>query len=543
MHYLEKELYGLFGTGGKLFDFLRAGSLDGVWYWDLENPEHEWISPEFWEHLGYDPAEMPHTTDSWQEIIHPADLQVCLQNFNRHLEDADHPYDQNVRYQRAQGGEYVTVRCRGMAIRNDAGDPIRMLGAHTDLTDLVNTETALRAAVDDLTKARKTAEAALRAKTVFLETMSHEIRTPMNGILGMAQALQGADLEPREARMVEVITHSATSLLTLLNDILDMSRIEAGKISMELADFSPATVIADAAALFMPIAQEKNLDLIVLNSVELTSDFVGSARAVRQVVSNLISNAVKFSAQGAVEVRATMEPEGRDKSRVLKVAVVDRGPGVPAMDKEEIFQRFSQGHEMGCEKHRGAGLGLAIARQLCELHGGSLDVADTPGGGATFEAQFLLQPASWDRPKTAQPVTSDHVRSDALRLLVAEDNEMNRMVLAAMLETMNVELTFATNGAEAFDLAWEGKFDAGFIDIRMPMVSGVDFVRRLRTREQEKGSPRLPLVACSANVLTHQIESYSEAGFDRHLAKPITLDELRSTVNWVWSTRLAVNAA
>jgi len=534
MHYLQAELHELSRKGDSIFNFLRESSLDGMWYWDLEKPENEWMSPEFWRLFGYDPDVMPHTPDAWQDIIHPDDLRVAVTNFEKHLADPEHPYDQVVRYTHKETGEHITVRCRGIAIRDENGKPIRMLGAHTDLTALKRSEEQLRKSNAELAEARSASEMSSRAKTAFLETMSHEIRTPMNGVVGMIEALLQTELKPNQQRMAKVIDSSARSLLLLLNDILDFSRIEAGKISMEISAFKPRDLVHEVVALFEHSAAEKRVELTIIAVAGLDTPQSGSVRAVRQVVTNLVSNAVKFTPEGGtVSVRKRILHEKGE--RYLEISVCDSGPGIPEADREAIFNRFVQLDENN-HHLKGTGLGLAIARKLCDLHGGSLTLeAPETGQGSRFVARFRLgevppnEVAAWDRGAT----TSLKAPKTALRILVAEDNELNRLVIEAMLARDTIELEFAVNGQEALDLAKQSKFDAALIDIRMPVLDGLGFVQALRAHELETETSELPLVACSANVLSYQVDEYLAAGFGYHLPKPITLEALNDTLDWI----------
>lgn len=536
MHYLQQELYDPPGARDEIVDFFTEAGVDGMWYWDLEHPEEEWMSPRFWEVMGYDPDEMPHKSAAWQNIIHTEDLRQATANFQAHLADPDHPYDQIVRYRHGGTGKWVWVRCRGIALRKQDGTPIRMLGVHSDVTPLKETEGLLRGTVEELMAARADLEAALKAKTAFLETMSHEIRTPMNGILGMAQALVMQDLPIEVTTQVAVINRSASALLTLLNDVLDMAQIEAGTTTIEMASIAPFKLVREAAMVFECMASEREMDIIALSDQTLPAQVLASGRTIRQVVGNLVANAVKHAGRGTIEVRTYLEQAATPGTQTLCVSVVDRGPGIPDGQKEAVFDRFSQGDVAPDHEKSGSGLGLAIARQLCELHGGSLTMDDTPGGGATFDARFVVQNPVKKTVKTA----SEHAYmqgKDPLKILVVEDNEMNQMVLEALLGHMNAELVFANNGREGLDIVQQRTFDAGFIDIRMPVMSGTEFAQEWRALEQENGVGRLPLIACSAHVLKHQVDTYTEAGFDRHLPKPVTLDGLRDCINWVRSVR------
>ena len=533
MHYLQAELHELSRTDDAIFNFLRESTLDGMWYWDLEKPENEWMSPEFWRLFGYDPDKMPHKADAWQDIIHPDDLTVAIENFEKHLADPTHPYDQVVRYRHKDTGKDVTVRCRGIAIRDTNGKPVRMLGAHTDLTELKQAEDRLRTANMELTASRNLSDTASRAKTAFLENMSHEIRTPMNGVVGMTEALLQTKLEPNQLRMAKVIDTSARSLLVLLNDILDFSRIEAGKISMEFSNFKPRVLVGEVIDLFEQSASEKQIELNFTASTGSNFLQIGSPRAVRQVLTNLISNALKFTPEAGRVVITTRVLE-EYQGRFLEISVRDTGPGIPQDKAETIFNRFFQLDEKN-DTVKGTGLGLAIARRLCELHGGSLKLSTPEDGvGSCFSARFRFGEAN-SGMAVPDPNAQRELAAPAeeLRLLVAEDNELNRLVIEAMLARDTITLEFAVNGEDALARAKKSDFDAALVDIRMPVMDGITFASALRTHERDANLPSLPLVACSANVLPYQVKEYLSAGFGHHLPKPITLEALNETLDWI----------
>jgi len=535
MHYLQHELYERLGAGGEILDFLMEAGGDGISYLELASPDEGWMSNGFWRALGYDPDAQPQKP-SWQDIVHPDDLGKVNAGFQAHLADATQSHEQVVRFKHGETGKWVWMRCRFIGLSDVSGTTDRMLGVHSDVTALHEAEGLLRGTVEELMDARTDLEASVQAKIAFLERISHEIRTPMNGILGMAQALVMQDLPIEATSQVAVINRSATALLTLLNDLLDMAQIEAGTTTIEMAPVAPFELVHEAAILFECMARDKGVEIVTIGDQTLPDQVMASGRTIRQVIGNLVSNAIKYAGQGTVEVRAYLQQAVTPGAHTLRVSVVDTGPGIPEALKGPVFERFSQGDVVTGRGESGAGLGLPIARQLCQLHGGDLVLSDTPGGGATFDATFVVQSSK----QASQETTEYHAHKqakDPLQILVVEDNEMNQMVLKALLGHMNAELVFANNGLEGLNLVRKQTFDAGFIDIKMPVMSGTEFAQEWRALEQENAVGRLPLIACSANVLKHQVETYVDAGFDRHLPKPVTLAGLRDCINWVRSVR------
>jgi two-component system, sensor histidine kinase len=545
MNYLQKELYNLVQSDASVFEFLQAGSLDGIWYWDLEKQENEWISDRFWELLGHDPDAMPHRADAWQELNFSEDLDMAIKNFMAHCDDPDHPYDQMVRYRHKQG-HTITVRCRGIAIRNADGKAVRMLGAHTDLTDLKRTESALRDTNTQLQEARDAAQTASDAKTAFLATISHEVRNPLNGILGMADVLARSTLSGEQLRMIEVIQKSGEHLLSLTNDMLDLSRIEAGAMRLDLEPFDVADELDTVVRLHRVAASQRGIDL----SLDCPSDLPqvrGSAKALRQIVTNLVTNALKFTDRGSIKVAVDLvahtppqgNPNETGQPKLLRVSVADSGCGVPDERKQSIFERYETLNSPAGFA-AGIGLGLPIARRLADLHGGCLSVSDTVGGGSTFEASLVVhvEAGSSSHRQTAAPAVDLGHLEAPLRLLIAEDNAMNRFVLTAMLEGAHVDLTFVENGAEALESAQSGDYDGALFDIKMPIKDGDAALRELRADEARRGRPRLYVVALSANTMADQVAGYQADGFNDHLAKPLSLASLTACLRKIVATTL-----
>lgn len=519
-HYLRRELYERVRTDPAIFDFLQQGSLDGLWYWDLDRPEHEWMSPRFWQVLGHDPATMSHDPASWQDIIDRGDLATALENFNRHCADATHPYDQIVRY-RHREGHTVTIRCRGIAIRDGAGRAIRMLGAHTDISDLVEAEKAERE--------KEQAQAANLSKTIFLGNVSHEIRTPLNSILVIADALRNTDLSARQAHMLDDLLRAGDQLQGLLSDLIDISRIEAGEISMEVEALSPRAVMEDVAATFDNAAQEKGLALYIRTTVGAAPAVHGATGRIRQVLINLVSNAVKFTPSGSVTLACDTRAVEGSETVLLSFTVTDTGPGVPGTIRDVIFDRFNRDDTPRGPGIPGIGIGLSISKTICDRHGGKLTVADAPGGGAAFTATFATRIAPEEKddgPATGTRGQAGATLPPGLRILVAEDVFLNRRALVHLLEPFGADLTFATNGPEALASLETTDFDVALVDLRMPGMSGAEVVERYRGIETGRGTARKPVIACSAHVLTDEKKGYLAAGFDAFLPKPFKRQEM-----------------
>ena len=402
-----------------------------------------------------------------------------------------------------------------------------------DVAATVTDQIRLRLACAERDRAACASRKANRAKSAFLANMSHEIRTPLNGILGMASALKHTPLAAKQGDMLDVISNAGEHLLSLLSDILDIAKIESGEIVEEHDVIDPAILVGEVVALFDQKATERNLDLSLDTTPTNGAWIEGNAKSIRQVVMNLIANAIKFTDEGSVKVRVDVVAAAAPDARELRVFVSDTGPGVPDEQKELVFCRFSQGDHTA-EKHAGGiGLGLSISRTICELHGGNLVVDDVPGGGATFIASFAVSrvAVSESKPAPSLPCEISMGQDMTLKILIAEDNLINQRVFEALVGGASVDLDFVVNGEEALSRIADTAYDGAFIDVSMPVMDGVEFARVQRGREST--GARLPLIACTANVMLAQIESYVTAGFDRHLAKPLDFDGVSESIEWI----------
>ena len=750
-NYLKEELYELIKNDESIFDFIQETSLDGLWYWDLENPEEEWMNPKFWTVLGYNPDEMPHKSTAWQNIINQDDLKVAIENFTRHCEDPDHPYDQTVRYTH-KNGSTVWVRCRGMAIRDESGKAVRMLGAHVDITDIKEKEAFLRESeqrfeqvaqqsrsftweidtnglytyvsgtvvsilgytpeelvgkmrffdlhpepgrevfterafevfarkerfndVDneaetksgeriwlstngvplldkngnligyqgndtDITERRKNedrlrilgciaesestmvlvtdanrrtewaneafwrgtgyrpedivgknpgeilqgpdpdlelknrmrkafdagksfqcdilnyakngtpywihmdvqpvydpngslthfvsvqqditdrrraeqeiqstnrqlrdekdranalaeeAERANKAKSAFLATMSHEIRTPMNSVIGMTSLLLNSDLSTEQREYTETIRTSGDALLSLINDILDFSKIESDRIVLEEATFDLSECIVEPLEIMAALAREKRIELTYEIDAEAPNSLVGDATRIRQILLNLVSNAVKFSEEDStVTLRADCRrrPDGQWD---LRVAVTDTGIGISGEARNNLFQPFEQADSSITRRYGGSGLGLAISQRLARLMGGDLECESEEGEGSTFRLHVPLQSGSI-RGKVFE--RRDDEKLDGRKILVVDDNVVNRRLFRAETGAWGMNVREAASAGKALEVGAGFSPDIVLTDYQMPDFSGEELAREVRKRPWGN----IPIVLCSSITL------------------------------------------
>ncbi|MEM9837558.1 MAG: ATP-binding protein [Pseudomonadota bacterium] len=378
---------------------------------------------------------------------------------------------------------------------------------------------------NEIEVARQDAEAANEAKTAFLATMSHEIRTPMNGVVGMAEALARTNLDSEQRDYLGVMTRSGESLLALIDDILDISKIEAGKLKIEPMPVSPRDIIDEVCGLYSEAAAKKGLTLSSDIS-GIAMEHIGTdALRLRQILSNLVSNAIKFTEVGQVTVTARELGKG-----ILEIAVTDTGRGIPAKLQATIFNKFEQAEKSTTRRFGGTGLGLAISRELAHLLGGDLTVSSIPHAGATFTLTIrsLDTTGASDTPEPTRLEVPEMnaERMSELSLLVAEDLEVNRRVLEAICKPLGIKLTMAENGQEALELIAGDTFDAVLMDLRMPVMDGLEATRRIRAGEAGELAKRTPIIALTANAMREHVVESLDAGADAHVAKPISRSAL-----------------
>ena len=389
-----------------------------------------------------------------------------------------------------------------------------------------------RQTLRELRRASQKAEEANQAKSLFLAHMSHEIRTPLTGIMGLAELAQNSASPGTEQQYLTLIRQSGENLLHIINDILDFSKVEAGRMELKSANFSPRKMLEATTALFQPRAAEKGIGLTLTLDAPVPDLLRGDELRLRQIFFNLIGNAIKFTEQGEVELRlASSRPTPDGKGLTLRFEVRDTGCGIPADKLHSVFERFTQADRFPTRSHQGSGLGLAIVKQLVEAMGGAIAVSSEEGKGSTFTVEIPLQRALREEPQPAVETPSGGERK-ALSILVTEDNPINQLFLKKCLEKLGHTPTSASNGQQALDLLGEQAFDCVLMDIQMPLMDGTEATRRIR---QDLGLT-LPVIALTAHALQGDREKFLAQGFDEYLAKPVSMDELAKVLRKVAST-------
>lgn len=497
------------------------GANDGLWDLNLETGE-TFYSRRWLGMLGYQEGELQATYESWQMLVHPDDLPRAETALSDYREGRTERYEVEFRM-RHKDGCWLTILSRATMACDDQGQwvhPLRLVGTHVDITERKLIEQELKAA-------RDRAEHANRAKSDFLANMSHEIRTPMNAILGLTHLVLGTDLTPRQHEYLDKVQTASQALLGLLNDILDSAKIEAGRLELDPQPVDLGALVGGVLELFTVPTQHKGLCLSATLAPELARPLLGDPLRLRQVLLNLIGNAVKFTERG--EVRVIVEALDPDSAGVtLGVRVEDTGIGMTADQQAALFTPFQQGDSSITRHYGGTGLGLAITRRLVDLMGGTIEVDSTPGQGSVFRftARLPWAPAVPDHlaPATlANPPLARAAPLRGARILVVDDEPANLTVAGGLLRRLGLSPQLVSSGQAALDHCRRERYAAILMDVQMPELDGLETTRRLLT-EHGAGCP--PILALTAGVMEEQLQACLVAGMVERITKPIDLDRL-----------------
>ena len=382
--------------------------------------------------------------------------------------------------------------------------------------------------ITELQQARDKAEAANRAKSAFLGVISHELRTPMNGVLGAAQLLSATRLDPTQKEYVSIVRNSGDSLLALLNDILDLTKIEADRMALEAIDIDMTELVGRVGATWTARAKEKSIAYEVEIAPDAPAVIVGDPTRLSQILHNLLSNALKFTETGEVRLKVDCERVGQSRAR-LSFHVSDTGPGIAPEDLERLFQPFTQLDVSSTRRFGGTGLGLTICRRLAQLMGGELTVSSVVGHGSCFTLSVELDVRAWAAPKIEAVLTAAIGQGESLRVLVVEDHPVNRMIIEAWLASAGHVATSAENGELALELCALERFDLVLMDVNMPVMDGLTATRQLRVSNGPNGETAVVVLSASARVEDH--DAGLAAGADAYLDKPIDFKRLAALMN------------
>ena len=424
-------------------------------------------------------------------------------------------------------------RVLGLLVVQDYDDPHRFSKTDLDLLLVMAEQAALgverKRNEDALHRAKMAAEAASRAKSEFLANMSHEIRTPLTGIMGMAELIRSLGVSKEQERYLGMLAKSGDGLLRLLNDILDYSKVEAGKLELLEEDFIVRELLESVTSLVALQAGQKGLSLEIRIGDSVPQRVRGDEARLRQVLINLVGNAVKFTESGLVEVAVDMDPstQGSQQGAALLFAVRDTGPGVPQEKQDAIFESFTQGDGTLARRYGGVGLGLAISSRLVTLMGGRMVLYSEPGSGSTFSFSVPFAAAE-EQSEVRHPVSDRPAQQRGGKILLAEDNALNQLFMSKLLARRGYEVTTVNDGQEALDALEKSAFDCVLMDVQMPVLDGEEATRRIR----RSGKPwdKIPVIALTAHAMKGDRARFIEAGMNEYLSKPLSMEALEEVL-------------
>jgi len=505
----------------KLFQVAIEGNGDGLWDWNIAQNKTT-FSKEWQAMLGFEENEIGNDLSEWSKRVHKDDLIHVEQDIQNYLYGIADKYSNSHRVL-CKNGNYIWVLNRGIAIEWDSnGKPTRMVGTHSNITESKNLEENLR-------KARDEAESANRAKSSFLANMSHEIRTPLNGIIGLLDLTLHTDLTVIQRDYLSKAKISSKALLNILNDILDYSKVEAGKIELESNPFSLKKVIQTVCDLFHYQAEEKKLKLIYRINVDVPNDLIGDTLRLSQILNNLVGNAIKFTEFGKVELIVSVNNINNSEKRIveLKFEVIDSGIGIEPEKLQRLFQPFTQADTSHTRKYGGTGLGLVISQKMASLFGGTLQVKSEKNIGSNFYFTATFEISS-KKILDISEFENNEVSIEGTKILLVEDNEINLLVASKNLQKFGVIYEIANNGAEAIELiSKSSKYDLILMDIQMPVMDGYTATKHIRETYSKE---ILPIIAMSAAVMKEDREEATRVGMNDHISKPFKASDLKNMI-------------
>ncbi|MDT8447418.1 MAG: ATP-binding protein [bacterium] len=488
----------------------------GHWHWDIRTGALTW-SNQIYRIFGLEPQAFKATYQAFLDRVHPEDRHLVSEGVSRAIKKLEeYKVDHRIILPH---GEVRTVHEQGQVIFDAQGEAVEFDGTVQDVTEHKRFE-------GELIAARELAERANLAKSNFLATMSHELRTPMNGILGLTELLLSQEKDEEKRELLQMVSHSSTALLQVLNEVLDISRIEASKIKPQPQVFSPSEMVRRVTRLFSGAATIKGLKLHNHIQGGLSDSLLGDARLIEETLSNLMGNAIKFTAQGAVELNLSLV-EDQGTAQKLRFEIADTGIGIDQDKQAEIFEPFTQADSSSTRDFGGAGLGLSIAQRLVRLMGGELSLESTPGKGSRFwfELELPVAPAALSPAQPQRP--NPAARKNNANILLVEDEEINQLVTSKLLEKMGYRVQIASDGLQALARIENEDFDLVLMDCLMPQMDGYTATRAIRGLAKGR---HLPIVALTARALSEDREYCLSVGMDDYLSKPARSDDLRQTI-------------
>ena len=479
------------------FELAVNGTNDGIWDWDIKTNDL-YLSKRWKEMLGYEDHELQNEFETFSRNIHPDDKPRVFEFVGKYLEGKIDVYEIELRMKH-KDGSYRWILAKGEALRDENNIPYRMAGSHSDITERKEMERRI-------IKEKEKAEQANRAKSEFLANMSHEIRTPMNSILGFSEVMLNTTTDEKNKSYLKTILSSGKTLLTLINDILDLSKIEAGRMQISPEPVSVRCVINEMKQIFKQKTDEKNLDFIVEIDDDLPGNITIDEVRLRQILLNLIGNAVKFTSEGYVKTEVTLLNESNGIID-FEIAVIDTGIGIAENDKKQIFDSFSQQSGQDAKRYGGTGLGLAITKRLCELMNGRIDMESKLGKGSKFVVSFRNIKYSSQKisEEDADEWNEENVDFLGANVLIVDDVPHNRDLIVSYLESYDLKINTADNGKMSVDLAMDLMPDLILMDIRMPGLNGYEATEIIKSNKKTKHIPIIALTASTTQTKKERI--------------------------------------
>lgn len=524
------------------YELAISGTNDGIWDWNLITNE-VYFSPAWMRILGYDKESLPHTYSTWADNVHPDELHKVIGDIDDHLEGKTELY-QNTHRIKHHNGNYIWIAAKGKCLRDEQGNPYRLVGTITDITEK-------KLAEEQLKLAKEEAEIANRTKSEFLATMSHEIRTPMNAVIGMTGLLLDTQLTPQQREFAEIIRNSGDSMLTIINDILDCSKIESGNLEIEEQVFNLRNCIEESLDLVAPKATEKGLEIAYLMDTQTSEFITGDVTRLRQVLVNLLSNAIKFTNSGEVSLSVTSQVKNPSNAQInlqpnrqlqeilheIKFSIKDTGIGIPEDKMYKLFKPFSQVDASTTRHYGGTGLGLVISKRLTELMGGEMWVESTVGKGSNFTFTIVttfVNDADYRDNYQNQELIANK------RVLIVDDNIINRQALMLQCQSVGMIYVLAESGKEALKYLQQQQVDIAILDMQMPEMDGCTLAHEIHQLPNCQQLPLVMLTSISKFQIQENLQKLN-LKLAASLTKPIKKSHLVNILINIFSYQVVKN--
>lgn len=512
----RKKNIELLKENNERYDIISKATHDIIWDWNLVNDKVKWIGQGIKNYVAPSTDLESIPADFWVSGLHPDERKRIVDSLYRSIATGESSWESDYRFLRADGN-YAHINSRAYVIKNEEQKAIRMIGSMQDITDRKNVELEIQ-------KARIEAELARKTQEQFLANMSHEIRTPMNGVIGMTQLLAGTELNKDQQEYVATINESATNLMVIINDILDLTKIVAGKITLAKSNYVIRDLVSNCNKINQFRADEKRITLTSNIDDKIPAVLNGDPVRLNQVLINLVGNAIKFTEVGEVNVHVKLLQEN-ETAVTLEFAVADTGIGIAEDKVDSVFERFIQVSGESTRKYGGTGLGLTITKQLIELQGGTIHIKSTVGKGSVFTFYLTIQKGKAEKAETKLAQKEQSHKLTGVNVLLVEDNIINQKVAAKILTNLEASVEVARHGREAIDFLKNKHYDIILMDIQMPEMDGYEATKIIR---EQMGSAigSIPIIAMTASALIADREKCLIAGMNDFIAKPFQAKEL-----------------